>query len=111
MGIDTDTLTHAFTALIVGVVGIALGLQKLLKVWKTTSAETSVVDLLHTELDRLCNQNTLLAVALNKLQVEVIALNSELRNLTAENQRLHLEVRALTAEVSRLQIMLKQGST
>lgn len=111
MGLNTDTISQAFTALIIGLVGVAMGLQKIIKSWKTTSAETSVVELLHAELDRLCKQNTQLAVALNKLQIEVIALNTELRNLTAENQRLHMEVGALTSEVSRLQTMLKQGGS
>jgi predicted nuclease with TOPRIM domain len=111
MGLNTDTISQAFTALIIGLVGVAMGLQKIIKSWKTTSAETSVVELLHTELDRLCKQNTQLAVELNKLQIEVIALNKELRNLTAENQRLHMEVGALTSEVSRLQTMLKQGGS
>ena len=111
MGLDTDTFTQVIAGLVVGFGGIALGLQKLVKSWKTTGAETSVVDLLHTELTRLSAQNSQLAIELNKLQIEVIALNKELRNLTAENQRLHMEVKVLTSEVHRLQNILQQGGS
>lgn len=111
MGLDTDTFSQVVTGLVVGLIGIALGLQKLVKSWKTTDAETSVVDLLHTELTRLSAQNSFLAIELNKLQLEVVALNKELRKLTAENQRLHTEVGVLTSEVTRLQTMLQQGES
>jgi predicted nuclease with TOPRIM domain len=94
--------------LALGLGGVALGLQRLFKVWKLTSVETGVVTLLYTELDRLSKQNITLTKELNNLQKEVISLNSELRNLVVENQRLHVEINSLTIELSQLQSLLNQ---
>ena len=96
-----------------GVVALALislsfGVQKLLKGWKETSTESSVLTMMHTELERMSSQNTKLSDELNKLQLELVKLNKELFNLTLENQRLHGEVAALTAEISRLKLKLDQ---
>ena len=88
------------------------GLQRLLKGWKESSTESSVMTMMHTELERMSEQNTKLAIELNKLQIEVVTLNQELRKLTAENQQLHAEVAALTGEVNRLHAVmaLNKGS-
>ena len=100
------SIAEAFAAGAAAIGGIALGIQKLTKSWKTTSAETSVVDLLHTELDRLSKQNSMLTNELNKLQTEIVKLNSELINLSSENQKLHAEVGNLTIEVTTLKTLL-----
>ena len=92
-----------------GLVAIAIFLQKFLNRWKDNKAEYSILSILHTELERMAAQNTLMSVELGKLQVEIIQLNKELRFLTEENQRLHSEVTALTNEVTRLQATLRQG--
>lgn len=94
----------------VGLLAIAYVLQKFLTGWKTDKAETSVLTLMHTELERMGEQNTTLSNELGKLQKEVISLNKELRTLTVENQRLHSEVVTLTEEVSRLQQVLREGN-
>jgi predicted nuclease with TOPRIM domain len=88
------------------VITIFIGTQKLLKEWKTTSAETSIVTLMHQELERLSEQNSALSHELGRLNTEIIALNQELHKLSAENQRLHAEVVSLTIEVNRLQTTL-----
>jgi len=89
-------------ALAVGLIAIAIGIQKLLRGWKETNTETSVLGLMHKELERMSLQNTLLSDELNKLQLELITLNKELYNLNLENQRLHNEVDSLTTEVTLL---------
>lgn len=86
---------------------LAFVLQKFLNSWKKDAAESSVLALMHTELERMSEQNTKLSVELGTLQSEVIKLNKELRLLTSENQRLHAEVATLTGEVTRLQSTLK----
>ena len=99
-------------------IGLALGslvmltmyLKKFTNVWKKTDAETSIISLMRTELERMSQQNMTLQVELNKLQTEVIGLNKELRNLTVENQKLHAEVAALTGEITRLQLLLNSRS-
>jgi predicted nuclease with TOPRIM domain len=94
-----------------GLVAIAIFLQKFLNSWKESKAENSILSILHTELERMAVQNTIMGTELGKLQLEIIQLNKELRLLTEENQRLHSEVTALTGEVARLQaILLKQGA-
>lgn len=99
-------ITEIVTAVAAGIFGLVLGAQKIMKGWKETATESNIISIMHTELERMSQQNTRLAEELNKLQIEIISLNKELRNLTSENQRLHIEVSSLTAEVGRLQLML-----
>lgn len=87
---------------VLGLVGIAYGLQKLLKGWKDTSTEMSIVTLMHTELDRLSKHNATLSIELNRLQLELVSLHGELQKLTIENNRLHAEVREITKQLARL---------
>lgn len=91
------------------VVTVFVGVQKLRKDWQTNSAESSVITLMHTELERMAHQNTQLSLELGRLHSEVINLNSQLQKLTVENQRLQTEVVALTREVARLQSVLHKG--
>lgn len=99
-------ITEVATAVGVAFIGVILSLQKLMKGWKETSIESNILSIMHTELERMSEQNTKLAIELNKLQSEIMSLNRELRNLTSENQRLHIEVSSLTSEVARLQLVL-----
>lgn len=108
--IDSNTIAQYAGGTTVGLLALAYVLQKFLTGWKTDKAETSVLTLMHNELERMSEQNTTLSNELGKLQKEVISLNKELRTLTTENQRLHSEVATLTGEVSRLQRMLSKGS-
>lgn len=85
---------------------VILAGQKVLKGWQATSTESSVMNILHTELERMSAQNTLLSVELGKLQKEVVTLSQELRKLNTENQYLHAEVTLLTQEVTLLQSTL-----
>ena len=102
----TDSTVQVIGTVAVAIIAVFIGTQKLLKDWRTTSAETSIITLMHTELERLSDQNTQLSTELGRLHTEVINLNRELQKLTVENQRLQLEVVALTKEVSRLQSVL-----
>lgn len=77
-----------------------MGLKKLLKDWRSNDAETSIITLMHAELERVSEQNTALSTELGRLHHEVINLTQELQKLTVENQRLQLEVCALTEEIS-----------
>lgn len=85
---------------------LVMYLNKFTNIWKKTDAETSIISLMRTELERMSQQNASLQLELNILQKEVISLNKELRNLTIENQKLHAEVAALTGEITRLQLLL-----
>jgi predicted nuclease with TOPRIM domain len=99
--IENHSLIQTISLIALAVVAFSVGLQKLLKEWKTTGAETSVITLMHTELERMSEQNGVLSKELNRLQQEMIVLNNQLSQLCIENQRLQAEVVALTDEVSR----------
>ena len=101
-----SSYSELFGGAVVALGAIAFGLQKLIKGWKTDNAETSVITLMHSELERMAGQNTKLGEELNKLQLELITLNAELGKLTLENQRLHAEVLHLTSEISKLKAIL-----
>lgn len=90
---------QATSLVAIAVMAVFIGVQKILKNWRSTEAETSIITLMHAELERMSEQNTKLSVELGRLHSEVIALNSELQKLTAENQHLRTEVAALTQEV------------
>jgi predicted nuclease with TOPRIM domain len=104
---DTNGILQLSTAAALAVISLSFGLQKLLKGWKATGAETSLIDAMHKELERMSAQNTKLSQELNKLQLELITLNSQLMTLSSENQRLHSEVSLLTGQVTKLQLTLR----
>lgn len=93
------------------VIAVFVGVQKLLRGWQSSSAERSVITLMHTELERMAEQNKSLSLELGRLHNEVINLNHQLQELTVENQRLQIEVVALTREVARLQTVLHKGGS
>ena len=99
--IENHSLIQTISLIALAVVAFSVGLQKLLKEWKTTGAETSVITLMHTELERMSEQNGVLSKELNRLQQEMIVLNNQLSQLCIENQRLQAEVVTLTYELSR----------
>lgn len=94
----------------VGLMGVVVAFQKVLKGWKETSTESSILSLMHEELNRMSSHNKILAEELAKFQLEVIKLNNQLTDLTMENHRLHNEVQALTKEVNRLQETIEESS-
>ena len=107
--INPDSIIQVLGAVALAIIAVFVGVQKLLKDWKSTSAETSIITLMHNELDRMSEQNTQLSVELGRLNAQVITLNQQLQKLTIENQRLQSEVVALTREVTRLQSVLHKG--
>lgn len=105
--LDAPKIAEYSTLAVVAIVGAVVGIQKILKGWKETATESSIISLMHEELERMANHNKVLSQELASLQIEIVNLNKELRNLSDENQKLHKEVASLTAEVSRLQTILK----
>ncbi len=107
--IDTDSITKLVLGGIAGIGGLSLGVQQLVKRWKSTGAETSVLTMLHTELERMSTQNGILSGYVNSLQLEANRISLELGKLQLENQKLHVEIVSLTNEVIRLRTALHQG--
>lgn len=81
------------------ILAVFIGIQKLVKDWRSTNVETNIITLMHTELERMSEQNTSLSTELGRLHAEIITLNKELQKLSVENQRLQTEVCALTEEI------------
>jgi len=100
LGINSEEIIQVLTMVSLAVIAIFVGIKKLLKDWRSTDAETSIITLMHSELERLSQQNTSLSTELGRLHNEVINLTQELQKLTFENQRLQTEVCALTEEIS-----------
>lgn len=98
--VNADGLIQTLGVVAFAIIALAVGAQKFLKDWRTTSAETNIITLMQSELERMSEQNTALSVELGRLHNEVIVLNQQLQKLTVENQRLQTEVTALTTQVS-----------
>lgn len=107
--INPESVIQVLGMVALAVIAVFVGVQKLLKDWRSGSAENSVITLMHTELERMAEQNKSLSLELGRLHNEVINLNHQLQELTVENQRLQTEVVALTREVARLQTVLHKG--
>jgi peptidoglycan hydrolase CwlO-like protein len=106
----TDRLVEVLGGLALAILVAFIGIQKIIKDWRSTSAETTIITLMQSELERLNQQNTTLSVEIGRLHNEIITLNKELQNLALENQRLQAEVIALTNEVSSLRKLAGKDS-
>lgn len=106
----TDSLIEVLGGIALAILAVFIGIQKIIKDWRSTNAETSIITLMQTELERLSEQNTTLSVEIGRLHSEIINLNKELQNLTVENQRLQAEVVALTNEVSSLRQLARKDN-
>jgi hypothetical protein len=102
--------SETLAAIAAGLVGTVIGIQTIIKGWKESRTESSIITLMHTELERMSSQNILLSSELNKLQVEIIHLNKEIRDLSVENQKLYREVASITSEVSLLREVIIDNS-
>jgi chromosome segregation ATPase len=103
--IENHSLIQTLSMVALAVIALSVGIQKLMKDWKSTSAETNIISLMHTELERLSTQNGILSTELNRLQQEMIKLNAQLAQLCTDNQLLQTEVIALTDEISKLRTL------
>lgn len=111
LGINSEEIIQVLTVVSLAIIAVFVGIKKLLKDWRSTDAETSIITLMHSELERMSEQNTALSTELGRLHTEVINLSQELQKLTFENQRLQTEVCALTEEISQFKhlSMTKKG--
>lgn len=100
---------EVFAGILLFLATLAIGVQKLVKLSKSESIETHIIETMHEELSRLSTQNGILASELNKLQLEVIKLTKEIHTLTIENQQLHSQISQLTNKVLSSKIQLNSG--
>lgn len=102
---QSQDLVQTVSLVALAAIGLVVGVQKLLKDWRSTQAETNIIQLMHTEIERMGEQNTKLSTELGKLQEEVIRLNQELTKLNIENSKLQEEIAQLTLELTRFKEM------
>lgn len=106
---DDNYLVQAVTGVVGFLTAIALGVQAWLKRSKESESEHSLIKMMHTELERMSKQNSVLSEEIGKLQQELIRLNGQLATLSFENQKLQTEVANLNSEIIRLHgIMAKK---
>jgi len=100
MEVDSNTVLQTISVVALAVIALVFGIKKLMKDWLISSTETSVLELMHEELNRMSAQNLTLSKELSKLQQEIIQLNTQLRKLCIENDKLQTEVVALTNQLN-----------
>ncbi len=87
-GVNYEAVGAAVGGALTAVVAMGLSFQKAKKSWATTSAETSVISLLHVEVERLAAQNLTLARHLYDMQAQIIQLRTENQGLELQIVRL-----------------------
>lgn len=103
-----STLTEWITAAFVGISGLVIGIQLLLKSFNSNSTESALLKMMHDELERMSSQNSILSQEVGKLQVELVKLSTQLTELTLENQKLQTEINNLNKEIIRLHGFITQ---
>ena len=99
-----EWLAAAFLAL----TSVAIGIQLLVKNWKSANTESALLQMMHEELERMSSQNSTLSLEIGKLQLELVKLSTQLTALTIENQKLQAEVGNLNKEIIRLHGFITQ---
>jgi predicted nuclease with TOPRIM domain len=98
---QNQDLIQTISLVALAIIGLVVGVQKLVRDWRSTQAETNIIQVMHTEIERMSDQNTKLSNEIGKLQEEIIRLNQELTKLNIENNKLQQEVSQLTIELSK----------
>ncbi len=98
--VENNSLIQTISVAGMGLIALSVGIQKLVKEWRSTGAENSVIKMMHEELERMGTQNARLTEELTKLQNEIVELNNQLTKLNIENNKLQEEVAALTTELN-----------
>lgn len=108
MTTETNYFTELIVAVIAGFGALTFGIQALVKNWKSSATESSLLKMMHEELERMSTQNTALSHEIGKLQGELVNLSNQLSTLTMENQKLQTEVASLNKEISRLHSLMME---
>ncbi|NBW15477.1 MAG: hypothetical protein EBR82_46570 [Caulobacteraceae bacterium] len=108
MDLDNQSLVQTISLLSVGLIALVIGIQKLLRDWRTTKAESDIIQIMHTEIERMSAQNTTLSNALGSLQQEILELNKQITKLNIENNKLQEEVSILTLELDSFKKLVAQ---
>jgi len=105
MDSDNQGFLQTISLLSVALIALVMGVQKLIRDWRTTKAESDIISIMNQQIERMSNQNSTLSVELGKLQEEIIELNKQISKLNIENNRLQEEISALTIELDNFKRM------
>lgn len=100
--LNIEYLTQILGILSTIIVVTVVGYKKISKGWQVDTAEASILDLMHKELERMCNLNITLSEEVTKLHLQVLNLSKQLQDLSTENQHLHKELALLTIKITAL---------
>lgn len=103
-----STLAEWLAAAFVGISGLVIGIQLLLKSFNSNNTESALLKMMHDELERMSAQNSILSQEVGKLQLELVKLSKQLTELTLENQKLQTEINNLNKEIIRLHGFITQ---
>jgi septal ring factor EnvC (AmiA/AmiB activator) len=99
MDTENQGVLQTVSLLSVALIALVMGVQKLIRDWRTTKAESDIISIMHKEIERMSAQNSTLSIELGKLQEEIIELNNQISKLNIENNRLREEISILTTEL------------
>lgn len=99
MDTENQGVLQTVSLLSVALIALVVGVQKLIRDWRTTKAESDIISIMHKEIERMSVQNSTLSIELGKLQEEIIELNNQISKLNIENNRLREEISILTTEL------------
>jgi septal ring factor EnvC (AmiA/AmiB activator) len=100
MDSENQGVLQTVSLLSVALIALVMGVQKLIRDWRTTKAESDIISIMHKEIERMSTQNSTLSIELGKLQEEIIELNNQISKLNIENNRLQEEISTLTLELN-----------
>lgn len=100
MDVENQGFLQTISLLSVALIALVIGLQKLVRDWRTTNAESDIISIMHKEIERMSSQNITLSTTLGKLQEEIIELNKQISKLNIENNKLQEEISVLTLELN-----------
>lgn len=100
MNIENQDFLQTISLLSVALIALVMGIQKLIRDWRTTKAESDIISMMHKEIERMSGQNITLSTTLGKLQEEIIELNKQISKLNIENNKLQEEISILTLELN-----------
>lgn len=100
-----EMLTTAAAALTL----LVLGLQKIVRDWKTTKAESDIISMLHNEIERMEQQNKKLSDEVHSLQQKLISLSQDVTKLTVENNHLREQIADMAKDLNVFKLEVSNG--
>lgn len=108
--LSTLDLGSKAAVLTAALVGIAVGLQRVVKSWKSTDAETTLVTLLHKELERLSKQNTSLSEQFAENQQKLVEISNAFTDSLKDKRELEVKITELQEQLKETNVRLEQSS-